>query len=134
MHGEENGLRLAGYGEFFESLFALRSIGGTNNGGLEARMREGGRWREERQQEEGGTLPGPAFSKSDVISTHNGKRTQRRRRGWLLCSRLNLAAMTDGGVREMDRDLCSDAAWEKRDNKLETGSLALTRRRRFPPL
>lgn len=76
MHGEENGLRLAGYGEFFESLFALWSIGGANNGGLEARMREGGRWREERQQEEGGTLPGLAFSSvaatADVISPHKG--------------------------------------------------------------
>lgn len=78
MHGEENGLRLAGYGEFFESLFALWSIGGANNGGLEARMREGGRWREERQQEEGGTPPPLAFSsvalKSVVVSTHKGKK------------------------------------------------------------
>lgn len=48
MHGEENGLCLAGYGEFFKSLFALWSIGDTNNGGLEASVRESGRWKEEK--------------------------------------------------------------------------------------
>lgn len=75
MHGEENGLRLAGYGEFFESLFALWSIGGTNNGGLEARARERGRWRD---GEAGGGqhLTGSVSSLtavSDMSSTNKAK-------------------------------------------------------------
>lgn len=74
----------------------------------------GGGWREERQQEEGGVLPGLGFSsvaaKADVISVRvrKGKRTHGRRRGRRLHSGWSLAvtcaAMTDGAVDEMDQN------------------------------
>lgn len=79
-----------GYGEFFESLFALWSIGGTNNGGLEARMREGEEDGERRGSGRRATLNqecvfASVATATDMISTHKGKRTP---------------AKTDGGARQ----------------------------------